>query len=113
MVGIAFQLIGELASLKTGKSGVSDALVENVVERVFAHEEKKAGVRPAMMKGTGNLTIASGIAYIIAAFMPAAGIDPVAAEFATEALLYIFGAGGTLYGLGHGARSVEKMTGKA
>ena len=113
MIGVAFELMGALANIKTGKAGVSDTLVENVVERVFALEERKSSVRPKMMKATGNLTLASGVAYIIAAFMPAAGIDPAAAEFATEALLYIFGAGGTLYGLGHGARSVEKMGGKA
>ena len=113
MIDAAFQLMGALANIKTGKAGVSDALVESVVERVFAHEERKSSVRPKMMKATGQTTLLLLLLSAAAHASHLFGGDAAAAEQVGNNLFYLAGGGGAIYGFGHGARSVEKMGGKA
>ena len=88
---------------------------DNILREIMDHEKSKASVRPAMMRASGNVTIASALCYIFAAFAPMF-FDSISLEHSThamEALLYVMGGGAGLYGYTHTVRSVEKAKGAA
>lgn len=114
MISMAFELLNLAVAAKGNKAGVNDALVESVVRRVFDHEERKSSVRPQMMKNTGRMTIGSGL--IIVGLSIAHAFGYVAWDALQGAATVIGGVGigsGSLYGYGHGTRTVEKMKGAA
>ena len=101
------------ASATTPPPPIPDPVI-GMVREYFDHQKKKASVRPAIMRGMGNMTllkmaVSAGLA-ITHAFVPHI-VTAEALETAVAVLMLgAAGTGGT-YLYGHTTRSIEKAKG--
>ena len=101
-------LVVDVIRGKAKEAGPVGEAVAGMLADTAKHEKRKASVRPIVMAATGATAVLIGIAGIVAALSPLAGVEQETSDAMCWNLTMLFGAVGGGYGVQHVTRSVDK-----